>query len=59
MISNNSAFSIKTFWSKPKPHSLFDEPILINGIDINKPNIYREEDLWDISNIFNGDPNWT
>ena len=45
MISNNSTISIKTFWSKPKPHSVFDEPILINGIDINKQMVYKNTDL--------------
>jgi hypothetical protein len=52
MINNSNALGINSFWSKPNQHSVFDEPILINGIDINKPKVYREEDLWDLDGIF-------
>ncbi len=46
MINNNS--SINSLRSK----SIFEEPICVDGVQVNKPRVYKEEDLWDLTGIF-------
>ena len=39
-----------------RSESLFEQPICIDGIQVNKPRVYK--DGWDLTGIFDGDPNW-
>lgn len=54
MLNNNYDCSIKSLRS----NSLFDQPIIVDGIVINEPIIRDENDLWDLTHIFDGTPDW-
>lgn len=49
MITNRTFISIYTFWSS---ESLFEQPIMVDGIVMNEPIIRNENDLWDLTGIF-------
>jgi hypothetical protein len=53
MIKSKST-SIKNLLSD----SLFEQPIMIDGVVVNEPRTYNEDDLWDLTHIFDGTPNW-
>jgi hypothetical protein len=50
----NRTRTINTLWSE----SLFEQPICVDGVQVNKPRVYKEEDLWDLTGIFDGTHNW-
>ena len=51
---NSNILSIKSLRS----NSLFDQPIMVDGIIMNEPIIRDGNDLWDLTHIFDGTPDW-
>lgn len=40
-----------------RSESLFEQPICIDGVSVGVIK-YDEKDFWDLTGIFDGDPNW-